>query len=112
MNAIRIEERPCVIGLPTHHYVEYFGVMPDGTQFIIHRPRDDWKYTDFQCLLKPEKQGGFLSVRVVKVTRYRDGGTTDIELDHGAFHFPSPFTHDEPDTFDGQPITVFERVSS
>ena len=101
---IRVESKPVVTGLPAGMYVEYFGQMPDQQRtFIIIRPRDNWEYSDFVCIIDGR------NIPISRVTRYRDGGTTDIETDAGKFHFPTPFQKDGKATFNGLNVTKFER---
>lgn len=98
----RIELLPTVVGLPAHMYVEYFGKLQDGREFIIYRPRAQWEYKDFRCLI--ERGSVFVLHEIIKTTRYRDGGTTDIEIAEGTFHFPTPFKPEETNTFNGQAL--------
>ncbi len=102
---VRIEMAPRVVGLPPDIYVEYFGVLPSGKDFIIFRPRENWDYDSFVLVVAGKSE------QVKKVVRYRDGGTTDINTSIGAFHFPSPFKRDEQASLDGALIpTIYERT--
>lgn len=106
---VRIEDRPTVIGLPSRMFVEYFGVLSSGPEFVIFRPRDNWEYKDFQCLMRAQGMPHFIPVQILKTTRYRDGGTTDIVIEAGTFHFPSPFQAEGKPTFNGEEIMVHNR---
>ena len=100
---IRVQHRPIATGIPSGAYVEYFGHLPAGDDFVIFRPKADWDYTDFRCVVSGK------AVEVKKVVRYRDGGTTDIETAIGNFHFPTPFKPEEKPTFNGEVIVVYDR---
>ncbi len=111
MNSPRIEHRPCVVGLDTDQYCEYFGLLPDGLPFVIFRPRDNWEYSQFRCFINE------MEVAVLSTVRYRDGGTTIIKLgrkgrpeESREFFFPTPFEKDKRPTFQGEEITVYERL--
>jgi hypothetical protein len=106
--SVRIENRPTVVGLPDTMYVEYFGLLPDGTQYVIYRPREGWEYKDFRCLLKPTTAAEFALHEILDIKRFRDGGTTDIKIQGGDFHFPAPF-HNERATFGGNEVTQYAR---
>lgn len=105
---VRIESRPTVVGLPRTMYVEYFGALHDGTEFIIYRPREGWEYKDFRCLLRMQGAPDFVLTEILQTTRYRDGGTTDVLIGLGQFHFPSPFRREQP-TFCGKPLVLEEK---
>jgi hypothetical protein len=104
-NDVKIEARMTVVGVPKEMYVEYFGVTADGVDFVIMRPEKDWDYNSFVCLMGSP----LASVKIHQVTRYRDGGTTDVKTERGNFHFPSPFENQVP-TFDGKPLTCHETT--
>lgn len=104
--------KPTVVGLDSDQYVEYFGLTPDSLTFVIFRPRDDWGYHQFRCFIDG------MEVAVRNVTRYRDGGTTIVELgrighpkETRTFNFPTPFKPEVKATYDGEEITVYERTT-
>lgn len=97
---IAIVMRPCVTGLPTDAYVEYFGRLSDGRDFVIFRPRYDWHYEDFVCVI------GGRYVEINRVARYRDGGTTIINTQLGEFFFPTVLYPEKVATFGGVPLTL------
>lgn len=110
--SIKIEPRPIVLGLDQRMYVEYFGEFADGGQFIIYRPLEGWEYKDFRVLIRQENAAEFVLHEIKSIRRFRDGGTTDIAVDVGAFHFPSPFSTSESATFSGERVSMYERRSS
>lgn len=95
-------------GLPWGIVVPYTGTLPNGVTFAIFHPEKDWDYDSFRCVFGAN-DGTVREVTVKKVTRYRDGGTTDVVTAVGSFHFPSPFNAEDKATFDGEPIQVEER---
>lgn len=100
---VHITSGPSVVGLPSGAFVEYFGILPDGRQFVIGRPESDWGYTDFFCVANGK------SVLIESIQRARDGGTTDIATAIGRFHFPAPLKPEEKPTFNGEPIEVMQQ---
>jgi hypothetical protein len=112
ISKVSIQNRPVVIGVPRSFYVEYYGkVISTGRLFIVVRPRENWEYTDFAVLLDVSTDGNgdhFTSLGVTQTTRYRDGGTTDIETKQGNWHFPSPFNRNDKATFDGEELEVYD----
>jgi len=76
--------------------------------FAIFHPEKDWDYDDFRCVFGADN-GTVQEVFIKKVTRYRDGGTTDIETAVGNFHFPTTFRPEEKSTFCGEEIFVEDR---
>lgn len=96
-----------IVGLPDGMYVEYCGKLFDGRSFCIYRPEGDWSYEDFRLLLGSETR--MTPVAIQNVTRYRDGGTTEIKTEIGEFHFPTPFKPEEKPTFCGDPVTLMGR---
>lgn len=103
---VTIELEPTVKGLPDSFVVEYFGKIKE-LYFIIARPRDNWGYDDFVVLMSNGLSTE--SIKIIKVTRYRDGGTTNIQTEKGDFYFPTPFESEKKATFKGEVITVFKR---
>lgn len=96
---ISIVRKPTVLGLPTGMTVEYFGKV-HGVNFVIFRPTVDWEYNQFRCLIG--QNGRMSELPIKKVSRYRDGGTTDVELVNGnIFHFPTPFKPELKPTING-----------
>lgn len=109
VNQPQIVTRPCVVGLDTDQYCEYFGLLPNGLPFVIFRPRENWEYSQFRCFIDG------MEVAVKSVERYRDGGTTNVELGrpgepHRIFNFPTPFKPELKPTYDGKEIAVYERI--
>lgn len=108
--SIRIEQRPVVVGLPRSMFVEYFGVVESGAEFVIARPATDWDYNNWLCAMRAPGMPGFVSVEVSKVVRYRDGGTTEVYIEAGRFHFPTPFGPKAIPTFNDAPLTLYEST--
>lgn len=106
---IRIEVKPVVVGLPGAAYVEYCGSLKDGTEFIIHRPQENWDYSNWTCLLKQVGWSHFVPEPIDQVIRYRDGGTTMVRIAAGEFRFPTPFDPAGVATFGGEEIPVHNR---
>ena len=113
---LKIENKPVVTGIPPSVFVEYFGEIPEHfgkiaerIEFIILRPVKDWDYNSFLCFVRNGFSEGFKSVHIKNVTRYRDGGTTDIETEIGNFHFPSCFQKDATATFNGCHVNEYDR---
>ena len=104
---VRIESKPTVTGLPLGLYVEYFGVLKDGTEFVIYRPAEDWDYKDFRVLLKIPPDALFTLHEIANIRRFRDGGTTEIEIKYGAFYFPSSLYKDKVPSFNGEELTLY-----
>ncbi len=109
VSKVNIVNRPCVTGLPETIYVEYFGKLQEGQEFIIFRPKDNWDYDSFVCLVRPHGFLNFQQVKITKVVRYRDGGTTTVETELGKFYFPSPFLKETKPSMNGSEITIYER---
>lgn len=105
---LRLKPSLCLKGLPWGLMVPYIGTLHNGVTFAIFHPEKDWDYSDFRCVFGAN-DGTVREVTVKNVTRYRDGGTTDIETAAGNFHFPSAFNVNDKATFDGEVITVEER---
>lgn len=105
-----IENRPIVTGLPGGTYVEYFGMVKGGANFVIYRPRDGWDYGDFRCAMRAPGMPTFIPIPIIKpVLRYRDGGTTIVEIESGKFVFPTPFEPEKKPTFNDEPLLMYER---
>lgn len=105
---LRLRPALALKGLPWGVVVPYIGTLPNGVTFAIFHPEKDWDYNSFRCVFGAN-DGTVLEVTVKNVTRYRDGGTTEIETAVGNFHFPSAFHPEDKATFDGRPITIEER---
>ena len=65
--------------LPGTVFPEYVVSLPDGQVMLVTRPTDDWTYADFRLFLGPTT--AVVERAVASVTRYKDGGTTDIVFD-------------------------------
>jgi hypothetical protein len=91
-----------VSGIPEKFTLEYFAKVKRGTNplyYVVLAPKDydDANYySDFQ-VYTGHLGKRFRSCRLLQpVTRYRDGGTTDIEtISCGTLHFPSPAEPEE-----------------
>lgn len=103
---VSISNKPVLNGIPDGIYVEYFGKLPDGEKFIIMRPVEDWDYDSFVCLVGAESD--FRSIEILRVERFRDGGTTKVKTSEGDFYFPSRFKEFEKATFNGLAIEMYE----
>lgn len=97
-----------LLGLPWSMVVPYIGRLPNGVTFAIFHPDPLDSYGDFRCVFGAY-DGSVAEVGIKNVTRYRDGGTTDIETVVGTFHFPSPFSKNDKPTFCGEVIKVEDR---
>lgn len=109
IDSINIEYKyiPTVRGIPDTCDIEYIGKLPTGIEFIVFRPKEDWKYSDFTLVIGIASR--FEQVAIDDISRYRDGGTTIIKTKLGTFTFPTPFHPDRMATLDDKPLTMFDR---
>jgi len=110
VSKIKIRDLPSVVGLPSDATLEYYGYIPDlfetvptNASFIIFRPTENWEYNQFICVMNGEL------LKINKVVRYRDGGTTEVHTDLGTFNFPTPFKPELKPTFNGKEIKEYSR---
>lgn len=108
---MEIIQKSVVNGLPDDHEVEYAGQIDATTYFVVYRPKENWNYDSFKVSMGPADN--LQDVEVTGAMRYRDGGTTVINVyiaerdDFGTFFFPRPNTKGKKPTFNRQPIDLF-----
>lgn len=101
---IRLKPKPKVTGLPRDMQIEYFGKIDKEKFFVIWRPKkNNWGYKDF--LLRVGSADKLKSVKIKKVERLPDGGSTFFYTTIGKFFF-APWGEHEGD-FKGKSFSKF-----
>jgi hypothetical protein len=75
--------------LPGTIVAEYIATLPDGQLMLVTRPADNWDFTDFRLFLGPTDAVAERAVSTV--TRFRDGGSTQILFDLGGVQATASF---------------------
>ena len=101
---VKLKPKPAVIGLPRNIQIEYCGKIDKEKFFVVWRPKkDDWDYKDLHLAVGPVDN--LKSIRIGKVERFLDGGSTFIYTAIGKFFFAPWGKHEGG--FEGQPFLEF-----
>jgi len=96
------------IPIPELRNVEYAFKTEDGHLIVANSSAFNYSYEDIVVHVGTPEHG-FMTAKISKFARYRDGGTTTFTatvMDHdNEFYSPTPFKRDEKATWNGKPMT-------
>lgn len=78
-----------VVPLPATRRTEYFCATPDGMFVYVSADKYNYSYASFRLYVGDGQT--MRQIPIIRVERYRDGGTTIIETPEEWFGSPSPF---------------------
>jgi len=108
------------VPIPENRIFEYILFNEEKDLYItVDRPEIHWSYEDFRVHIFTHQRTICQNVNVLKINRYKDGGTTEIETDLGFLYCPTTFNQHENPTwttnsekdFDGEKINLSDVQS-